>query len=142
MKKIALFTLAVFFGLTCAQAQGDFKAGIHAGLPIGDAGDLSTFALAVELGYLFDVSDEFQAGPTLGYSHSFGDEIDTIPHIALLRHHKNVALYESTLLSYQLIVSGNPSAKPSLGLKPSFIIFDISGQRRMICPSADPSGSI
>ena len=77
MKKIALFTLAVFFGLTCAQAQGDFKAGIHAGLPIGDAGDLSTFALAVELGYLFDVSDEFQAGPTLGYSHSFGDEIDT-----------------------------------------------------------------
>ncbi|WP_182835528.1 outer membrane beta-barrel protein [Flagellimonas lutimaris] len=77
MKKIALFTLAVIFGLSFGQAQGDFTAGIHGGLPIGDAGDLATFAIAVELGYLFDVSDEFKAGPTLGYSHSFGEDIDT-----------------------------------------------------------------
>lgn len=77
MKKITLFTLAVFFGLSFAQAQGDFKAGIHAGLPIGDAGDLATFSIAVDLGYLFDLSDQFQAGPTVGYSHSFGDNIDT-----------------------------------------------------------------
>lgn len=76
MKKIMLFSLAVCFaGLSYVQAQGDFKAGIHAGLPIGDAGDLATFALAVDLGYLFDVSDQFQAGPTVGFSHSFGDEI-------------------------------------------------------------------
>jgi len=77
MKKISLFTLVAIFGLSFGQAQGDFNAGIHGGLPIGDAGDLSSFAIAVELGYLFDVSDEFQAGPTLGYSHSFGKEIDT-----------------------------------------------------------------
>ncbi|MEQ5792438.1 hypothetical protein J4E06_15330 [Muricauda sp. NFXS6] len=75
MKKIALFMLATFFGLSFVQAQGDFKAGIHAGLPIGDAGDFATFAIAIDLGYLFDVSDEFQVGPTAGYSHSFGDEI-------------------------------------------------------------------
>lgn len=77
MKKFTVFTLAIFFGLATMQAQGDFKAGIHAGLPIGDAGDLATFSIAVDLGYLFDVSDNFQAGPTIGFSQSFGDEIDT-----------------------------------------------------------------
>jgi len=77
MKKFTVFTLAVFFGLATMQAQGDFKAGIHAGLPVGDAGDFSSFAIAVELGYLFDVSDDFQAGPSIGFSQSFGKDVDT-----------------------------------------------------------------
>ncbi len=74
MKKIALFTLAVLFGLSCVKAQ-DFNGGIHLGLPIGDAGDISTFSLIADLNYLFDVSEEFKVGPSVGYSHSFGDEI-------------------------------------------------------------------
>ena len=77
MKKIVLVALTTLLGFSFAQAQGDFNAGIHAGLPVGDARDFSSFAIAVELGYLFDVSDEFKVGPTLGYSHSFGKEIDT-----------------------------------------------------------------
>ena len=74
MRKIALFTLAVFFGLSCVKAQ-EFNGGIHAGLPIGDAGDIATFSLIADLNYLFDVADGLQVGPSVGYSHSFGDEI-------------------------------------------------------------------
>ncbi|NAY90794.1 outer membrane beta-barrel protein [Muricauda sp. JGD-17] len=77
MKKATLLFLMLTLALsTSTFAQGDFKAGAHLGLPIGDAGDLATFAIAVDLGYLFEISDDFSAGPTLGYSHSFGDEID------------------------------------------------------------------
>ncbi|MEW2922224.1 hypothetical protein AB1A65_12185 [Muricauda sp. ANG21] len=75
MKKFLLFSLAVLFGSTVAKAQ--FQAGISGGLPLGDAGDLTTFAIAVDLGYLFDLSDDVHAGPAIGYSHSFGDKIDT-----------------------------------------------------------------
>lgn len=57
-------------------ANAQFTAGISGGLPIGDAGDLATFSIAVDLGYLFEISDSFSAGPTTGFSHSFGDEIN------------------------------------------------------------------
>ncbi|WP_222984327.1 outer membrane beta-barrel protein [Flagellimonas meishanensis] len=76
MKKATL--LCLLLTLTMGSSifgQGDFKAGAHLGLPIGDAGDLATFAIAVDLGYLFDISDEFSAGPAIGFSHSFGDEV-------------------------------------------------------------------
>ena len=75
MKKISLFCLTVLFGMSLLQAQGEFRAGISGGIPIGDAGDFATFAIAVDLGYLLEISDEFDAGVTTGYSHSFGDEI-------------------------------------------------------------------
>ncbi|MBO6880973.1 outer membrane beta-barrel protein [Winogradskyella sp.] len=71
MKKLFLAAFAVF-AFASVNAQ-EFKAGVNAGLPIGDAGDFSTFAIAVELGYLFEVSEDFQAGPTVGFNHSFGD---------------------------------------------------------------------
>ena len=76
MKKITLFFLTVLFGMSLLQAQGQFRAGISGGIPIGDAGDLATFAIAVDLGYLFELSDDFDAGVTTGYSHSFGDEVN------------------------------------------------------------------
>jgi hypothetical protein len=71
MKKLFLAAFAVF-AFASVNAQ-EFKAGVSAGLPIGDAGDLSTFSIAVDLGYLFEISDDFQAGPIAGFNHSFGD---------------------------------------------------------------------
>ncbi len=71
MKKLFLAAFAVF-AFASVNAQ-EFKAGVSAGLPIGDAGDLATFSIAVDLGYLFEISDDFQAGPTAGFNHSFGD---------------------------------------------------------------------
>ncbi len=77
MKKLLFIACFVLIGIT-AQAQNEFRGGVNLGLPIGDAGDFATFAIAVDLGYLFEITEEVQVGPTLGYSHSFGDEIDTI----------------------------------------------------------------
>ncbi len=74
MKKLLVFAVLTVFGLTAMNAQGQFRAGIGAGLPIGDAGDLSLFAIAVDIGYLFEVSESFNAGPISGYSHTFGDD--------------------------------------------------------------------
>ena len=77
MKKLALFVCLAFFGLT-TFAQNEIKGGINFGLPIGDAGDFTTFNLSLDFSYLFQVGDQVQVGPTIGYSHSFGDSIDTI----------------------------------------------------------------
>ncbi|MDD7886991.1 outer membrane beta-barrel protein [Flavivirga sp. 57AJ16] len=74
MKKLLLCAAIAVFGLTSINAQGGFKAGINAGLPIGDAGDLTTFAIAVDLGYLFEVSDAFEVGPTVSYQHFLKDK--------------------------------------------------------------------
>ena len=77
MKKLLL--IASFALLTWSvQAQNEFIGSAEIGLPIGDAGDIATFNIAVQLGYLFEINDEVQLGPKIGYSHSFGDEIDTI----------------------------------------------------------------
>nr|WP_222981564.1 hypothetical protein [[Muricauda] meishanensis] len=38
---------------------------------------MSTIAGTIDLGYLFDVTDNLKVGPSAGYSHSFGDKLDT-----------------------------------------------------------------
>lgn len=76
MKKVLFFAAFIFMGLNAMNAQGQFRAGLSGGLPIGDADDLATFAIAVDLGYLFEISDSFDAGVATGYSHSFGDDIN------------------------------------------------------------------
>jgi hypothetical protein len=72
MKKIIL-TVAAVFVLSFANAQdGGFKAGIHAGLPMGDIKDSFSFAVGLDLAYLWSISDKFQAGLTTGYAHYLG----------------------------------------------------------------------
>lgn len=74
MKKLLLVMAIVACGFT-ASAQ-DFRAGISGGIPTGDASDFATFAIAVDLGYILEISDTFDAGVTAGFSHSFGEEIN------------------------------------------------------------------
>ena len=75
MKKLALFVCLAFFGLT-TFAQDEIKGGINFGLPVGDAGDITTFNLSIDFSYLIEIADQVQIGPTIGYSHSFGESID------------------------------------------------------------------
>ncbi len=75
MKKLVLFTLALTLVTTTLQAQGQFRAGADLALPIGDAGDVSTFGIALDLAYILEIDDNFSAGPIAGYQHFFGDEI-------------------------------------------------------------------
>ena len=78
MKKLILSIAAVLtFGFANAQ-DAAFKAGIHAGLPIGDAGNVYSFNAGVDVAYMWAVSDEFKVGATTGYSYFAGKTIDTV----------------------------------------------------------------
>lgn len=77
MKKVflvAAFTVAGFVGL---NAQKDFKlgAGINVGLPLGDAKDVSSFAVGAELQGELGLSETVKGLATIGYTHFFGKEI-------------------------------------------------------------------
>jgi hypothetical protein len=79
MKKYLLFPLCALFSLSVLNAQDQFKLGVAAGLPNGDAGEVSLFSIAVDLGYMFEISENFKAGPISGYSHTFGDNGSSLP---------------------------------------------------------------
>ncbi len=84
MKKLIFLTLFTILGtLTGLNAQDGFRAGINGGIPIGDAGDLATFAIAIDLGYILEISDGFDAGVETGYTNYFGkdnfDDFSFIP---------------------------------------------------------------
>lgn len=90
MKRFLLAS-ALFFAALTVQAQ-EFKAGVHAGIPVGDISDVSDFDLGVDVAYLFSPVEMFQVGPLVGYSHYFlkdmefgGDsfEVDDVSFIPL-----------------------------------------------------------
>ncbi len=74
MKNLFLFAAFALIGLT-VNAQS-INAGINVGLPMGDIKDSYTLNIGVDINYLWEVSDQFQAGATAGYSHFMGDSID------------------------------------------------------------------
>lgn len=53
--------------------RSSFKAGFHAGLPVGDASDVSSFALGLDLAYHWGVSEMFDAGLASGFLNAFGE---------------------------------------------------------------------
>lgn len=59
-------------GISTSFAQGSFKLGANFALPIGDAGDVSSFSIGFDAAYLFPVSDKFEVGPALGFTNAFG----------------------------------------------------------------------
>ena len=76
MKKIILTAVAVF-GFAFANAQeGGFKVGANLGLPLGDAKDVYSLNLGVDVAYTWKVSDKFEAGFGAGYAHYLGETID------------------------------------------------------------------
>jgi len=77
MKKLFLLSIFAIFAMSSANAQGDLSAGVNLGLPIGDAGDGWTFNVTLDLNYLWEAGENFDAGVATGFSHSFGDSIDT-----------------------------------------------------------------
>jgi len=69
MKKLLFITLAIF-GLASVNAQG-FKLGANVGIPTGDASDYSSFSIGLDVNFLWEVSDSFDAGLVTGFSHNF-----------------------------------------------------------------------
>lgn len=73
MRKLFLVAAIAVFGLTNANAQ-EFKLGLNAALPVGDANNISSFGVAADVAYLFYAAEDFKIGPSVGYSHYFGDD--------------------------------------------------------------------
>lgn len=76
-KKTILFSvLAMFAFCVSVSAQyvdrSSFKAGVNAGIPIGDASDFSSFSLGLDLGYHWGVSELIDAGVVSGFINAFG----------------------------------------------------------------------
>lgn len=74
MKKLFLLPIFAIFAITTVNAQ-EFNAGLNVGLPLGDIEDAYTLNIGVEANYLWNVSEEFDAGISAGYSHYLGDSI-------------------------------------------------------------------
>ncbi|HZJ35211.1 MAG TPA: hypothetical protein VFD29_01150 [Gillisia sp.] len=78
MKKLLLVVVFTIFGFVGSYAQSEFRIGVNAGVPLGDADDISTFNFGADFAYLFGVTDVFSVGPLVGYSHFLGkgDKVD------------------------------------------------------------------
>lgn len=80
MKKLFLVTVLVAFSFN-AKAQdieekikgGGFYAGANIGLPISTASDVSSFNFGFDVAYLFELIDNLEVGPLLGFTHFVGD---------------------------------------------------------------------
>ncbi len=84
MKKLLLFGLLTMFGLSPFYAQTNINVGVHAGIPLGDVEDISSFEVGVDLAYRFTFVDIVEVGPLVGYTHFFGkDDFDDLNYIPI-----------------------------------------------------------
>lgn len=61
--------------ITSTAVSAQFSLGINAGIPTGDASDLTTFALGVDVNYSFASETDVTFGLATGYLTYFGDEV-------------------------------------------------------------------
>ncbi len=76
MKKVRLATIVAFCSVLSVTAQGQFSGGVHLGIPSGDASEISNFNYGIDVSYLVEISDVFQAGVTTGYTGFSGKSVD------------------------------------------------------------------
>lgn len=85
MKKLILVAALV----ACSfSMNAQFSVGVSAGLPTGDASDVSSFALGVDVNYMFSSDKEVDFGLAAGYLTYFGKtvsgvEIDNVSFLPL-----------------------------------------------------------
>lgn len=74
MKKTILSAAIAILGLTSAfSQQGNFTLGINGGIPVGDVEEFATFNIGADAAYRFSLSEQFELGGLVAYSHFFGD---------------------------------------------------------------------
>lgn len=78
MKKILFASIFVVFGFIQSNAQDYFKLAFSGAIPTDNASRVSTFSLAADFAYLFETSNAFQTGVTIGYYYSFPEEINGV----------------------------------------------------------------
>jgi len=119
MKKLVL-VFAMFVGLsTFAQEvkvkditskNSWLKLGLNAGVPMGDADDLASFALGLDVKGQFLVTPNFGIGLATGYSHMFGkdgaDDFGIIPAAGFARYYfQKTGLFIGADLGYGFLMN-------------------------------------
>lgn len=68
-----IFLILVTF-LTNAQVdRSSFKVGLNAGIPVGDASEVSSFSIGLDVNYHWGVSKLLDVGFATGFLNAFGD---------------------------------------------------------------------
>ena len=131
MKKL-VFLAAFIFSFNLANAQlGEgtrwLKAGVNFGLPVGDAADVSSFVLGLDLKYQFLDAESFAVGVSTGYSHYFGKEENgfeysdagIIPAALLLRYYPTKNFFLGGDVGYGFFTEGDETGgfyyRPEIG---------------------------
>ncbi|MFV0143902.1 hypothetical protein OBJ96_06195 [Empedobacter falsenii] len=70
MKKVLLTAAFAVAGMVGVSAQTSGVEGtVHVGIPVGNASDVSSFNLGVDLAYLHPIANNFKLGAKVGYDH-------------------------------------------------------------------------
>ncbi|WP_312356372.1 hypothetical protein [Empedobacter sp.] len=70
MKKVLLTAALAVAGMVGVSAQTSGVEGtVHVGFPVGNASDVSSFNLGVDLAYLHPIANNFKLGAKVGYDH-------------------------------------------------------------------------
>ena len=76
MKKVLLTAAFAVAGMVGVSAQTTGVEGtVHVGIPVGDAADVSSFNIGVDLAYLHPIANNFKLGAKVGYDHFIGKDI-------------------------------------------------------------------
>jgi len=134
MKK-SLLTAAIVLASVCAFAQDPeteitsknswLKAGISAGIPVGDADDYSSFVLGLDLKGQLMSTPHLGIGLTTGYNHFFAkdgiEDFGTVPVGAFIRvYPKSKGFFAGTDAGYSFVTGidgadGGFYVKPQVG---------------------------
>ncbi len=82
MKKTITTSIFLLIMILAGQAQVDrssFKVGLLAGIPVGDASEISNFSLGLDVNYHWGVSKLLDVGLATGFLNSFGETISGTP---------------------------------------------------------------
>lgn len=118
MKKVILLFALFVVGTTFAQdvditsKNSWLKAGLNAGLPIGDSGDFSSFSLGLDLKGQYLVNPNFGIGVATGYTNYFGkdgaDDFGLVPLAGFARYYfQPKGLFIGADLGYGFLVNSN-----------------------------------
>ena len=77
MRRTYLVAVALFAFVFSASAQdrSNFKAGFSGGVPVGDAENISSFSIGLDLNYHWGISELIDLGAATGFINAFGDTL-------------------------------------------------------------------
>lgn len=78
MKQTYLIAIVFFTMIFTAHSQdrSSFKAGFIGGIPVGDASEMSSFSIGLDVNYHWGVSELLDLGVATGFVNAFGETLE------------------------------------------------------------------